>query len=150
MPWEFHASCPDCRHEWDAWVTFERIADSTEKTAVRRYFCPTCLVHLSIATDFDRISFRNWLSGNQRFVSTCRMLAHNIALIQHICDNSTGYLMSLDSLWNQLWCPDCQRALVAGSIDQHSITCPNCGKGNAISHGCHAHVSTLRPTDDLL
>jgi ribosomal protein S27E len=125
----------------------ERIAPATSDTPVRRFFCPDCVTHITIATDFDRSSFRNWLSGHKHYLAASDFLAYNIGLIVAICDSSTGYLLPLDSVWPQLHCPPCDKRLVEGSMDSHPITCPSCGKRNAQSHGCHAHVSVRREVD---
>ncbi|QEG24810.1 hypothetical protein MFFC18_47350 [Mariniblastus fucicola] len=148
MPWEFRATCPECSHEWEALTYTEWIGSATSDTPVRRFFCPDCTTHVSIATDFDRASFQNWLRGHQHYLTASGFLAHNIGLIVAICDSTPGYLLPLDTLWSQLHCPPCDTPLVEGSMDAHPVTCPNCGKCNAKSHGCHAHVSVLRDVDD--
>ena len=148
MPWEFRASCPDCSHEWESLMFTEWIGPTTSDAPVRRFFCPGCVTHISIATDFDRNSFRNWLRGHPHQVTASDFLAHNIGLINAICDSTTGYLLPLDSLWPQLYCPPCDSQLTEGSMDDQPIGCPNCGKRNAKSHGCHSHVSVLREMDD--
>ena len=148
MPWEFRASCPDCSHEWEALMFTERIAPSTSDTPVRRFFCPCCVTHVSIATDFDRSSFQNWLRGHKHYLTASNFLAHNVGLISTICDATTGYLLPLDALWSQLHCPSCDIPLTEGSMDTDPITCPNCSKSNVRTQGCHAHVSVLREADD--
>ena len=128
-------------------MSTERVAPATSDTPVRQFFCPTCVTHLSIATDFDRSSFQNWLRGHQYYLTASELLAHNIGLISSICESTKGYLLPLDTLWPQLYCPPCDNRLVEGSMDTAPITCPNCGKCNARSQDCHTHVSVIREVD---
>ena len=148
MPWEFHAVCPDCSHEWDGLTWFEHISDGDSRTPTEGYFCTDCCTHLSVKTDFDRLSFRNWLRGNQRRVNASPTLQHNVALISSACETATGYLFSMDNVWGNLLCVPCNRPLIRNSIDNVGIRCPQCSGRNAKSQGCHSHVSVLREIKD--
>ena len=141
MPWEFHAACPDCSYEWDALTIFETIGAWTKTTPVLDFYCQDCCSHISVATDFDKNSFRNWKRGSGDLISSSIRLSHNVALITKLCDEPSPYVLSLDQLWSQLWCPPCSRKFIPGSIDECPIVCPKCHQVNARSGGCHTQVT---------
>jgi hypothetical protein len=148
VPGEFHAICPDCSHEWDALTWFEQISDGWSSTPAEFFFCQDCYTHLSVGTNFDRLSWKRWLAGHQSMIDASKIVAHAVAIIDDICSQTTGYPLVLDSAWPRLSCPSCERPLLEGSIDECSIRCPRCHERNARSQGVHSIVSVLREMHD--
>lgn len=133
MPTYFNAFCSDCSYEWDALTFSERIGHPMSPEAT--YFCQNCYTHLSIAIDFDRLSWKNWLKGHQSRIAGNELVARAVALINEICDGTSGYLLVLDAIWPRLWCPGCNRLLIEGSIHECPIRCPRCLQRNARLQG---------------
>ena len=131
MPTFFNALCGDCSHEWDAFMFSERIGHPLASTPEATYFCQDCYTHLRIATDFDRLSWKNWLKGNQSRIEGSELVACAVAMIDEICDSSSGYLLVMDYVWPRLWCPACDRPLIKGSIHECPMRSPRCLRRNA-------------------
>lgn len=153
MPSEVSCHCPYCNTSWGDLIDTSRIGHQVTGTPVRKFRCQLCLQCLFIATDFDRISFSNWFNGNNIANIRSGLLRHNGSLINSISADTRGYLLDLSALWDQLYCPDCDRRLIEYTDDDNesieSIECRNCHSLKAKAEFTGVIVSTMEQFDDL-
>jgi hypothetical protein len=145
MAWEFSAECDACGHHWDDLMWNERVGHYNANA--HRYFCAKCFVHVSIAPDLDRYTFPKWLAANDAAIQDSRLLQRIAALINDAMKDNRGLLIPHSAYSDSLCCPSCDRPLVAGSLDDNPIVCPNCASERARSTGVHSHVSLARVDD---
>ena len=150
MPWEFHARCPDCHHDWCGLESFTWLVDGLPLSSPAvTYACPQCYLHLRIPTDFDRVSFLHWVRGHQETIQSSRLIAQVTALILERCDKS-HYLFDYADALEHLICPDCDRKLHKGHFDTCSLVCPPCKSERAQVYESGAvHVSTMREISEV-
>ena len=144
MAWEFSAECGECGHHWVGLTWYERLGPT--QPASQYFYCPKCFVHVVIPETLNRFAFVKWMKANANPIATSRVLQHTVRLFEKSMRWFHLQIPTL-SIRRSLYCPPCERPLVAGTINDCPIICPNCGSEFARAT-CVSHVSLVRVDED--
>jgi hypothetical protein len=145
MPFEFFARCSACGHDWSDLHCFSSIGDILSSPTAT-YSCIECFGHITVATDFDRISFENWHGGHRQEIACCPLTASFVTEIDKAFDKAR-YLASYIDRLDAIECPKCNRKMHKGYLEDCLLVCPQCRSESAREYAGGTHVSVLQQVE---
>ena len=148
MAWGFDAVCPDCGHRWEGIATSVHIGPSSWDGPLfqdcRSLFCSQCYKRAHYPKAVERAAWWRWykqfLVGLSDGSAGSVWLLPLLERVKASFVSKKWYVAQAIDL-GEVFCPGCNREMVAGAEEGDRVICPRCVSNRPMLTEFTSHVN---------